>query len=253
MHVALQQNTKVLTTLALRRLGTLELAAHDSIANPYLACGCHSDIVERVWDQLGASLSEDGRCLIHGVPALVQRAHGLILAVALGMQYGVRLPLTSEEATPQRLWKTRNTASGGQTLNVREALGEDWVFGAWKEDEPRWCRQNSERTPHAEAAAIASPAWSSYSSDLSPEEELAAMLSDLEQRALLHDPEAEFKLFRALFNAALKTGSQASLDRAGSLLAAAASHGSKEAAALSVAWPRMKSDAERKINGSSAA
>ena len=52
------------------------VASPDTVGDPYYGQGSHPDVVERVWDQLGASLPTDCRCLVYGTPALVDPASG---------------------------------------------------------------------------------------------------------------------------------------------------------------------------------
>ena len=35
--------------------------------------------------------------------------------------------------------RTTTTWSGGDTLDVRQEFGDEWVFGAWLEGEIGWC------------------------------------------------------------------------------------------------------------------
>ena len=67
------------------------LAAPDSVTDPYLRQGSHPDIVYRVWDELGASLPIECRCLIYGTPSLVQDRTGVVIAICNGTQYNLRL------------------------------------------------------------------------------------------------------------------------------------------------------------------
>ena len=58
----------------------------------YWECGAHPDIVERVWDQLGKLLPAECRQVVLGSPPLAHPDSGVLLAVAIGTQYGLRLP-----------------------------------------------------------------------------------------------------------------------------------------------------------------
>ena len=138
MLLAHARNRQVLASLARRGPGKPEYAAHDAVPNAYLSCGCHPDIVARLWDELGAALPTDCRCLVHGTPALAEPRTGLILAVGMGTQYGLRIPaLTPEEAAGLRtLASFADTAS----MDIHQLYGDDWVFGDWSAREPAWCR-----------------------------------------------------------------------------------------------------------------
>ncbi len=140
MNLAHPANTKVLAYLARGRSGSPVYSAWDSVENPYYRCGCHPEIVERLWEQLGAALPSDCRCLVHLIPALVQPRSGVILATGLGTQYGVRVPAALVSSALAAGAKTQTTWSGGKTMDIQQDLGADWVFGGWRTDELAWCR-----------------------------------------------------------------------------------------------------------------
>lgn len=149
MNLVRPENAKVLLHLSRGRPDALPFAPHDSVENAYYLCGCHPDIVERVWDQIGETLPADCRCLVHGTPALVHSTSGIILAIGIGTQYGLRLPgLLATEATKAGA-KTYTTWAGGGGMDAQRDLGDDWVFGAWLKDELSWCRQVYENIDHA--------------------------------------------------------------------------------------------------------
>jgi hypothetical protein len=109
-------------------------------ADPYLGCGCHPEIVERLWDQIGKALPTDCRILVHGVPGLLHPESGIILGLGLGTQYGLRLGADLVPIALQAGAKTRTTWAGGQVMDISEELGEDWIFGCWHKSETEWCR-----------------------------------------------------------------------------------------------------------------
>ena len=37
------------------------LALPEQVADPYLECGCHPDVVARLWDELGSGLPREAR------------------------------------------------------------------------------------------------------------------------------------------------------------------------------------------------
>ena len=134
-------NNGVLTYLSRPRPQAPAIAAPDAIENPYYRCGCHPDIVERLWDRLGAALPADCRCLVYSIPALVHPTSGIVLAIGMGTQYGLRLPapLCTDAIAAGALTITK--WSGGEHTDIRQTLGDDWVFGAWLEGELKWCRE----------------------------------------------------------------------------------------------------------------
>jgi hypothetical protein len=117
-----------------------------SDGHDYWKCGSHPDIVERVWDQLGRELPEASRVVVLGTPGLVHPESGVVIALALGTQYGLRLPIAAwAHGLPPGVVRT-TTWSGGETMDIGETIGPDWVFGTWAPAEERWCRDAYEES-----------------------------------------------------------------------------------------------------------
>ena len=105
----------------------------------YWECGAHPDIVERLWDQLGRPLPFECRQVVMGSPALVYPGSGVILALAIGMQYGLRVPArVLREGLPAGT-RTQTTWSSGGQMDIQKEFGADWVFGTWNSTEEYWC------------------------------------------------------------------------------------------------------------------
>lgn len=140
MNLERAENLSILEHLSRAGRDAPAYATRDAAADPYYRCGCHPEIVERIWDQIGVVLPADCRCLVHGTPALVHPTSGVILAMGMGTQYGLRLPggLGAEAIQAGAHIVTR--WSGGTETRIREHYGEDWVFGAWLSGEPGWCQ-----------------------------------------------------------------------------------------------------------------
>jgi hypothetical protein len=132
-------NQQVLASLA--KQNEPPIAPPDSVIDSYYERGCHPDIVERVWDQIGSSFSPDSRCLIYGIPSLVDSESGIILAVGYGTAYCVRIPLLSVPEAISLGASTVSTWSNGTTTDLQHEFGAGWVFGAWLRQEPAWCQQ----------------------------------------------------------------------------------------------------------------
>jgi|WetSurMetagenome_2_1015567.scaffolds.fasta_scaffold116429_3 hypothetical protein len=106
----------------------------------YMYAGSHPDVVERVWDQLGRELPPNARAVVLGTPALVQPDTLVVLVLAIGTQYALRLPAFAWEPGVPINMTTTVTWAGGRVTDVRETLGRDWVFGRWDRREDTWCR-----------------------------------------------------------------------------------------------------------------
>lgn len=140
MDISNPENQGVLAYVLRCQRAAPAFALPDSVQNPYYGCGCHPDIVERLWDQIGPRLPADCRCLIHGIPALAHSPSGVILGIGIGTQYGLRLPgALGLEATRAGAKLTTRWSTGGE-MDIRRDLGDDWVFGAWLPAELVWCK-----------------------------------------------------------------------------------------------------------------
>lgn len=149
MDIGRPQNTTVLSYLSRGKRDTPAYAPPDAAEDPYYECGCHPEIVERLWDQIGAALPKDCRCLVHGVPALVHPRSGVILAIGIGTQYGLRLPGAFRSEAMRAGARTVTTWTTGGSMDTQRDLGEDWVFGAWLANELTWCHGVYEIFDHA--------------------------------------------------------------------------------------------------------
>jgi hypothetical protein len=102
--------------------------------------GSHPDVVERVWDQLGKSLPPESHRVVCGTPALVHPESKVVIAIAIGTQYAMRLPTAVVQSAAGNA-KIETTWSGGGSLNVRDELGPNWILGSYSREEEVWCQQ----------------------------------------------------------------------------------------------------------------
>jgi hypothetical protein len=104
--------------------------------------GAHPDIVAHLWERLNMALRADSRFLVAGGAALVDPGSGLVVAVALGTQYAVRLSGEGLAAALQAGFETSHEfATVARTLDVAAAFGPGWVFGRYDPREPDWLRE----------------------------------------------------------------------------------------------------------------
>ena len=116
--------------------------APHSDGSDYLGAGTHPDVVTQLWRTLGATLPPESRRVVCGTPALLNPSTRVLIAVAIGTQYAIRIPRSILAAGAAREWRTRTVFADTGELDVREAFGDDWVLGEYAVDEPAWCRQS---------------------------------------------------------------------------------------------------------------
>lgn len=117
------------------------IALPDSVKNPYSGAGSHPDIVQQVWDVLGAGLPLNCRFMVYGTPALVQPESGIILAVAIGTQYALRVPIKKVQEALKAGARLEIEWSFGGVFNVQNEFGADWVLGGYSQTQVKWCRE----------------------------------------------------------------------------------------------------------------
>lgn len=137
--------------------GRPDIRAPRDARRDYWESGAHPDIVERLWDQLGRDLPVACRQVVLGAPALLHPGTGVVFAIALGTQYALRLPASALQSGPPGV-RTVNVWSNGSRMDIRQAFGADWVFGAWSADELTWCAQAVQPDAPVEIAPY-DPAW----------------------------------------------------------------------------------------------
>jgi hypothetical protein len=116
-----------------------------------MGSGSHPDIVERVWDQLGAGFPGSA-CFVNGTPCLVQPWVGVMVAVCYGTAYALRVPPDrAEAADPDGPERVRHF-SIGRPRDARREFGPDWVFGQFAADEGELLRAVFDRYDPARAA-----------------------------------------------------------------------------------------------------
>ena len=106
--------------------------------DPYQGAGSHPDVVERVWDGLGAALGRGARALVHGRPALVDPVHGVVVALAHGTAYVLRVPDEALEESSRLGCRATRTWSDGTHTDLGAELGPGWMFGNWMKEESEW-------------------------------------------------------------------------------------------------------------------
>jgi len=114
----------------------------EAVADPRHGLGTHPDLVERLW-KLDAFLPERCRWVVHGHPALVHPASGVVFGFAGGtLGYALRLPGSARREADELGAKTAIRMPFEAPWDVWDAgkAGPEWRFGVWSEREPEWCR-----------------------------------------------------------------------------------------------------------------
>jgi hypothetical protein len=103
--------------------------------------GSHPDIVDYLWDTLGSALPVECRALVCGRAVLLAPGRGIIFAVPLGTEYGLRLP-PAEFALARSAGAevVHHYSTVEITLDLAEQFGPHWLFGTFDRREPEWCR-----------------------------------------------------------------------------------------------------------------
>jgi hypothetical protein len=109
--------------------------------DPYFNQGCHPDVVDRVWNELGGELRCDCRAQAHGRPVLAHPETDRIIALAHGTAYALWLTPNDFAAALEAGATTKRTWSGGSVTDLAEDGGPGWLWGRWYAAEPMWVRR----------------------------------------------------------------------------------------------------------------
>ncbi len=132
------ENHGVLAYLAAGAAAREPIQRPSAVPDPYQGCGCHPDVVERLWDGLGRELPRAARALVFGTPALVHASAGIVLALGLGTSYALRLSAAAlAERAGRSLARAHTFRDAGVHLDLTR-WGPRWRFGAYLVDEPAW-------------------------------------------------------------------------------------------------------------------
>lgn len=143
MDVNFRENANLFAYMSRFHQGSTLLQPKESPRNPYMELGSHPDIVERVWDQLGAVLGPSfGRVVFCGRPSLVDLRTGIVVAVAWGTKYFLRLSVECADQAKRDGFATMHSWSNGTTTDIEQELGSEWVFGQWSQKEINLLRES---------------------------------------------------------------------------------------------------------------
>jgi hypothetical protein len=112
---------------------------------PYTSSGCHPEIVERIWDDLGHASTSLIRRLLCGRPVLVDAETGEVLVVGWGTSYAIRVPEDDLPSAEQAGYLASHRWSDGAVTDLSCELGSGWVFGQWATEERAWLRPRDVR------------------------------------------------------------------------------------------------------------
>ena len=119
----------------------------------YVCLCAHPDIIQRLWFELPRALPENCRDIVYGHPVLRHPRTGLILAFGLGTYY---MLWTSSRILEKMQFEKDDFIrvmpvdhKGKKAIDLREVLGQGWIYGRFREVELEWCR-----AAYGEAAKI---------------------------------------------------------------------------------------------------
>lgn len=141
MNVQIQENQNVLSYLSRTGPKELLISPSDSTHDPYIELGSHPDIVERVWDELGTTISPESRQIVCDNPALVHPSTGVLFAPTLGTRYVLKLTPEIAKQAKRDGFRTIHTWSDGRSIDIEAELGLGWIFGQWSPLEPSWLNE----------------------------------------------------------------------------------------------------------------
>jgi hypothetical protein len=109
--------------------------------DPYFNQGCHPDVVDRVWNELGKELRCDCRAQASGRPVLAHPETDRIIALVHGTAYALSLTPDDFAAALKAGATTNRTWSGGSVTDLAQEGGPGWLWGRWYDDEPSWLQR----------------------------------------------------------------------------------------------------------------
>jgi hypothetical protein len=133
-------NHPVLDTLREAAEHARPLTPLSEAGDPYYEAGSHPDIVGFMWEKLSKKFPDESRCLVYGRPSVIQPMSGVVLAVGMGTSYCLRI-LAESVADAAAIGSTPiHTWGNGDTTDLRQTFGENWVFGSFGDEPLSWFR-----------------------------------------------------------------------------------------------------------------
>jgi hypothetical protein len=114
--------------------------------DPFWEEGCHPDVVERVWAELGDMLPTNCRAQANGTPVLADPVGDRIFAAAHGTAYALWLVPTDFDEALGLGAKTTMTWSNGGATDLVDVVGVWWIWGPCYAKEPAWLMRAYETT-----------------------------------------------------------------------------------------------------------
>lgn len=134
-------NHPILETLRDRARSARPLTPPAEVVDPYYETGSHPEIVAWMWEKLSKKFPDESRCLVYGMPCVIQPVSGVILAVGMGTQYCLRvLDESLEEAASFRCTPIHRWAGGEKVTDLSDMYGKGWVFGSFGKESIKWFR-----------------------------------------------------------------------------------------------------------------
>lgn len=147
MRVEIPENIRVLAFLQCNGGQAAVIPPDRSTVDPYRELGSHPDVVERVWDGLGQLFGPLSRQIVCGTPGLVHPETGVVLALAFGTQYVIKIGPRLVNRALGEGYKVTNRWSDGTMTDLQVEIGKGWFFGRWSEKESAWLDESWSMPP----------------------------------------------------------------------------------------------------------
>lgn len=103
----------------------------------YWHAGCHPEIVEYVWDTLGAVLAVNSCCTINGRPVLLHPKSSVLLAVCVGTHFVLRVIDDDINVAVAEDYKA--TSNWAAQTELCRTFGPGWFVGQFSETSEIFC------------------------------------------------------------------------------------------------------------------
>jgi len=147
---ALDRNKKILAFVAaLPQTEIHGTESRDEVPS-YKELHLHPEVSVWFWRTLAVALPGDCRTVVYGHAALQHPPTGLLIAVAFGTHYILRVSSQVVDGLKANDASFAKYIGKNQRVDLREAVGPDWVYGRFLQEELHWCRASCDLADQSE-------------------------------------------------------------------------------------------------------